>query len=192
MVKAQVLVACSQLVAALTRTKAAESWMAAWARLESLSGSTKRQQQGLGPVGWRRRSAGQRGIEAIGLFRGQRGDKRIEGGAAAAPAAPLAVSGADRFPVASACAVVAVLGHQDGFAGLGGVDRPGDVGLGLVNVDGAHQRLQAFVQLRAQFKAAAQDGSQGSIPAVARQPFRARTGDMLQMLAQDHDIYAII
>ena len=38
---------------------------------------------------------------------------------------------------------IASLGHQDRFAGMGGVDQPGELGLGLVNIDGAQGGPQA-------------------------------------------------
>jgi hypothetical protein len=35
---------------------------------------------------------------------------------------------------------LAVFGHHNGFTGMGGIDQPGKLGLGLVNIDGSHSQ----------------------------------------------------
>ena len=45
------------------------------------------------------------------------------------------------------CPGFSVPGHQDGFARMGGVDEPGEMGPGLMNVDGAHAGLPAGKEL---------------------------------------------
>jgi hypothetical protein len=88
-------------------------------------------------------SIGQRGIEAIELLGGQRGEKFLDGGKLQlSPQQPRLPPGSINFQRHQPCPGFAVFGHHDCFAGMGGVDQPGELGLGLVNIDGAHGGLQ--------------------------------------------------
>ncbi len=81
----------------------------------------------------------QRGARVGELLGGQRGKQYIDGWKVQLTAQhpwlpPWSIS----FERHKPCPGFAVLGNQDRFAGMGGVDQSGELGFGLVNIDGAH------------------------------------------------------
>ena len=70
------------------------------------------------------------------------------GEAAAPPQNPGVPPGSIDFQLHQPCPGLVVLGHLDRFASMGGVDQPGELDFGLVNVDGCSWRAPCHQEFR--------------------------------------------